>query len=666
MKTMKRALAVLLAAVLLCVGVPLAVADDVTVVDSGTCGDNLTWSLNSEGMLMINGAGAIDNNAFQFRTDIKSVEIGEDVTSIGDSAFFECFSLERVVIGDGVKNIGDSAFRFCTNLTDVTIGNSVESIGAFSFCGCYELKNVTIGSMVTSIGMYAFQYCISLTSVVIPNGVTTIGGCAFFDCGLTSLIIPESVVDIGLGAFTYCGHLTNIYVDDNNPVFTSDSNGCLLNKSQTELLQYPIGNEKCSVSISDSVRSISAGAFSCCTNLTSITIPQSVTKINTGAFEGCDNLTAVYYCGSETDWAAIAISSNNTPLQTATLHYHNPGTPVRENEQPATCKTAASYESVTYCTICGEELSRVTVYEGAPNPDAHNPGEPVRENEQPATCKTAASYEAVTYCTLCGEELSRETVYEGEPDPEAHDMQIQSYVSPTCEEEGYAPFVCSFCGYTEKTDPEPALGHDYQPTYEWSADNSTVTASLVCTRCGDVSLKEVADVTAEVTVKPTCSTEGELTLTAAFNNKAFYAQTKTKVLPTDPDAHVFKVTVTAPTCVDEGYTTHACTLCRYGYSDEIVPALGHTPVEDAAVPATCEAAGLTAGSHCGVCGETLTAQEETPALDHTDTDNDGKCDTCGDQMQGGDHCKVCGKVHNGGFFDKLTGFFHKIIGIFKR
>ena len=39
---------------------------------------------------------------------------------------------------------------------------------------------------------------------------------------------------------------------------------------------------------------------------------------------------------------------------------------------------------------------------------------------------------------------------------------------------------------------------------------------------------------------------------------------------------------------------------------------------------------------------------------------------CGEQMQGGDHCKFCGKIHNGGFFDKLTGFFHKIFAIFKR
>ena len=294
----------------------------------------------------------------------------------------------------------------------------------------------------------------------------------------------------------------------------------------------------------------------------------------------------------------------------------------------------------------------------------HQAGEPVRENEQPATCKTAASYESVTYCTLCGEELSRETVYEGEPDPEAHDMQIQSYVAPTCEEGGYAPFVCSRCGYTIETDPEPALGHDYNIVYTWAKDDSTVTAEKVCSRCGDIALKEVADVTTEVTVKPTCSTEGELTLTAAFKNKAFYAQTKTKALPTDPDAHVFRVTVTPPTCVDDGYTTHACTLCRYGYSDNIVPALGHDYQKHAPKAPTCKETGWEAYETCSRCD--YTTYQELATVDHADADNDGYCDGCGAQMTGGDHCKVCGKIHNGNFFDKLTGFFHKIIGIFKR
>ena len=53
--------------------------------------------------------------------------------------------------------------------------------------------------------------------------------------------------------------------------------------------------------------------------------------------------------------------------------------------------------------------------------------------------------------------------------------------------------------------------------------------------------------------------------------------------------------------------------------------------------------------------------ESIPALGHIDEDNDGYCDRCEEMMVGDDHCPQCGKIHNGGFFDKIVGFFHKII-----
>ncbi len=245
-----------------------------------------------------------------------------------------------------------------------------------------------------------------------------------------------------------------------------------------------------------------------------------------------------------------------------------------------------------------------------------------------------------------------------------HDPQIGAVVEPTCTDPGYTPFICTRCGETvSKTDPTDALGHDMQPTYVWAKDDSTVTATMVCTRCDKTGMTETAEVKTEVTVKPTCSTEGELTLIAAFNNKSFYGQTKTKTLPRDPNAHVFKVTVTPPTCMDDGYTTHACTLCRYGYSDEIVAALGHDYQHYDAKAPTCEAPGWDAYDTCSRCD--YTTYSELATVDHDDADNDGKCDMCGDQMRGGSHCKYCGKIH-GGAFGWLTKLIHSILAVFKR
>ena len=266
-------------------------------------------------------------------------------------------------------------------------------------------------------------------------------------------------------------------------------------------------------------------------------------------------------------------------------------------------------------------------------------------------------------------------------EPTGHDMQIQSYVAPTCEEGGYAPFVCSRCGYTEKTDPEPALGHDYQPTYEWSADNSAVTASLVCTRCDDVQAKETVN-TACKTVEATCMNPGQVTYTSeGFANKAFYVQTKTIEIAQKPHM-TMQIREVSPTCDREGVGSYwTCGTCDGIFEDEaatrplteppVLPMLPHTPgepVTENETAASCTAEGsYDTVVYCSVCGQELSREtiptEKTP---HADADNDGHCDACGEQMQGGDHCKVCGKIHNGGFFDKLTGFFHKIIGIFKR
>ncbi len=238
-----------------------------------------------------NSVTSIGEGAFCDCTRLTSVTIGNGVTSIGDIVFEGCTGLTSINIPDSVTSIGENAFSVCTSLTSITIPDSVTSIGGGAFEDCTSLTSVTIPDSVTSIGESAFEDCTSLTSITIGNGAPSIGYNAFSGCtNLTSLIIPDSVTRIN-GDFLLIDSLTNIIVDSNNSVFSSQD-GVLFDKNKSALSKCPKGKTG-SYSIPDSVTSIEDWAFENCTSLTSVTIPDSVTSIGEYAFSGCKSLTSI-------------------------------------------------------------------------------------------------------------------------------------------------------------------------------------------------------------------------------------------------------------------------------------------------------------------------------------------------------------------------------------
>ena len=363
----KRLLSFVLAVLMIASLLP-ATALAADIVDSGTCGAEVTWTLDSEGVLTISGTGAMKDydpykapwygsrsrvksaviaegvtsigaDAFWYCTSLTGVTIPDSVTSIGWSAFCGCESLTSVTIPDNVTSIGDWAFGLCKSLTGVTIPDSVTSICDYAFNGCTSLTSVTIPDSVTSIGECAFYKCGSLTSVTIPNSVTSIGAWAFRDCtSLTSVTIPNNVTSIGDFAFSDCTSLTGIWVDRDNNNYSSDASGVLFNKDMTTLVQCPgafsgsyaipdsvtrvawYAFEGCtsltSVTIPDSVTSIGAGTFSDCKSLTSVTIPDSVTSISSDTFASCTSLTSVTIPSSVTSigWSAFAYCTSLTSV----------------------------------------------------------------------------------------------------------------------------------------------------------------------------------------------------------------------------------------------------------------------------------------------------------------------------------------------------------------
>ena len=163
---------------------------DPIFIDSGSCGDDLTYTLDQKGKLTISGTGKINSSAFMgmgvfnYSDEIRSVVISRGVTEIGNDAFSDCTNLTSVTIPDSVSTIGNGAFQCCTRLTSITIPDSVTTIGPGAFNLCEGLTSVTLSNSITSINDDAFN-CTSLTSIVIPKGVTSISDSAF--CGCASL-----------------------------------------------------------------------------------------------------------------------------------------------------------------------------------------------------------------------------------------------------------------------------------------------------------------------------------------------------------------------------------------------------------------------------------------------------------------------------------------------
>ena len=258
---------------------------------------------------------ALNNNFSAYVNLDLSDTIG--LTSIGNSAFYNCSSLTSVVIPDGVTSIGEYAFRYCSSLTKVIIPDSVTSIGYYAFEGCDSLESVYITDLtawmnikfssyanplsngakllylngnlvtdlvipysVTSIDEYAFNGCSSLASVTISNSVTSIGSYAFNGCNnLTSVTISNSVTSIGERAFSGCNNLTSVIIPDG---VTSIGSGAFSNCSSLTKVTIP-----------DGVTSIGSYAFYGCSSLTKVTIPDGVTSIGERAFSGCDSLASV-------------------------------------------------------------------------------------------------------------------------------------------------------------------------------------------------------------------------------------------------------------------------------------------------------------------------------------------------------------------------------------
>ena len=321
---MKKFKLLLILSILLCAILALCITANAEVY-SGYCGGdgdgtNLTWTLDtSTGVLEIDGAGIMDSYEFDYvmylfyeppwysyKSSVKSVTLGDDVTSIGECAFYNCSSLTNLNISNAAS-IGYDALSGCYSIKSITANDTNTKYSSDEYGVLFDKNKTTliqypvgnsrssysVPATVTSIGKYAFEYCDALTSVYMPS-VTSIGWSAFYGCeSLTSVDMPN-VTSIDQYAFKSCTSLT-------------------------------------SVEIPASTASISYKAFHNCLNLEKATVYSKTATLGIDVFENTSADFEIHgYTGSTAETYANNYNHKFVPLDEAFTHGDADGNGVLE------------------------------------------------------------------------------------------------------------------------------------------------------------------------------------------------------------------------------------------------------------------------------------------------------------------------------------------------
>lgn len=283
----------------------------------------------------------IPANAFSGCTALKSINLFESITTIGNNAFKDCTSLTQLTMPASLASIGEYAFQN-TGLTGVALQRNLTLIGKYAFDGCAELASITFSPNVTEIKEYTFNNCSKLKDITLPNGLIYIKDYAFNGCAsLGKVTIPGGVQNISPGAFKNSG-LTEIILKEGVMSLSNNSfDGCLLLKKVTfPTTMKTIGGfsntgiKEIAFAAGAAPEAIGDYAFLNCDSLSTITLPNSIKSIGQGAFYDCDTLKSV----------TLPTSITKVGEQTFDYCY------IEEINFPAALTTIGSH-SLRYCRI---------------------------------------------------------------------------------------------------------------------------------------------------------------------------------------------------------------------------------------------------------------------------------------------------------------------------
>ena len=648
---------------------------------------------------------SIADGAFRGWTGLVGITIPNSVTSIGDYAFDGCVRLTSVTIPDSVTSIGEAAFRNCTALADIQLSKNVTKIADTTFWCCSSLTRIVIPEGVTGIGNFVFTGCTSLTEVSFPdslkelldtftncpalrenpdynqNGIFMVDGWLIsVDADAEYLPDPQNIRGVHRYAYNGSYSLKNAVWGPGGLPSNVETLYITRIDSLTPYLQNTLTLKNIVI-----CGSVNASDLRYCSalltnyNVTNVTIFVEALEEDLrwdDNFPGWNNGNAVVYAdqwyhANFYDSEGKLVSStpvkhsqvirrpaNILPLSNAADRYELLGWDLNGDGVPdsipatttadlhayaiirhththvytdwritkaATCMSAGT--QMRSCAYCDHSQSRTV--------DALGHDE-VHHAAQAATC-TDIGWDAYMTCNRCGHSTYAEKAALG------HDNISHAAQAATCTDIGWEAYVaCSRCDYTTYVEIA-SLGHD-EVHHTAKTPNCTEhgwDAYVTCSRCAYSTYVEKPAKGHAPGAAATCTTDQACSVCGAVLHAA--------------TGHSYHSVVTAPTCIENGYTTHTCGNCGDSYVDTYVgatghnpgaaatctsaqtcsvcntvltPAKGHSEVTDPAVAATCTTPGKTEGKHCADCGAVTVAQTATDALGHDKVAHEGKTPTC--------------------------------------
>ena len=246
--------------------------------------------------------------------EITDLVIPEDVTSVGDNAFYRCEGLKSVTFHDNMTYIGSNAFNSCTGLTSVTIPEGVTEIQEGTFANCSNLTSVNIHEGVTKIGNAAFSKS-GLTSLTLPSTITSMMQ-SFYGCEqLETLTLTDGISDIN-GSFYSCNALKEVRIPGSiKTMMYQDFQGCasletvIIDEGVEEVAGFSECTSLRNLTLASSVKKLDGLGFRGCTSLEIVNLPEGMEYI--ASFNGCTSLkqinipSTITYIGTFKDCTAL-------------------------------------------------------------------------------------------------------------------------------------------------------------------------------------------------------------------------------------------------------------------------------------------------------------------------------------------------------------------------